>query len=331
MTKRIVFLFILELFGAVTFGQSADLIAAQDEANTYVTSSGLRQDPKNNVIKDDHNTIHIFLFEDGNSLIKSFPTTATEKSKFQVHLYVRATNKDNYLVEYIGSFNPSFNVQGTNPNPIGAADAANASIPVPPQRIDFAVAGPFTGNLVINVKHLVDGNYNGLVSSTIKIAKTIHASIGAGPIYTTLKNPSNYKTLALPNGENTLLADDNGGRALLGLFATFYPLGRNELLMPTWYERFGVVVGTGIVNGTNKFTDAFVGAQYDFAIGGSLIAGLHYGKVERVSGIDYKNFVFGQTSYPFTGSIDDRTYTTWKPGFFVGIQVDSRVFSQIFK
>ncbi len=327
MRKYLLTLLLFTYISNKGFCQSADFVAAQALANTFISSSHYKVDSKHNIITDASNTIHIFLFEDGNLLVKGFPTTATEKSKFQVHLYVRSSNADNYMVDYVGKYDPAFNIQGTNPNVIAAAGPA---APPTPQRIDFAVAGPFTGNVIITLKHFTGGVYNAIVSSTIKIAKTIYASIGSGILYTTLKNPANIKTLTLPNGDTTLVADDYRGRALLTVMATFYPWGRNDLLLPSWSlkDRFGIAVGTSIATGTGHFSDAFFGAQYDFAIGGSIVAGLHYGRVQRVSGIDLKDFTFGETK--FTGDLEAKKYMSWEPGFFIGVQIDTRIFNQLF-
>lgn len=327
MKKGIVLLFLLFSF-IVSFSQSAEFVAAQAAANAYIRSSNLRLDNDRNVVTDGTGTIHIFLYEDGNLLVKGIPTTATEKDKFQVHLYVKSNNADNYLVEYTGKYEPSFNVQGTNPSALGVA---GNGVVLPPQRIDFAIAGPYTGTLTITLKHLSGGNYNALLSSTIKIAKTIHVSIGAGPVYTSLKNPSGIKTVILANGGNTLVADDYNGRALLAVMATFYPFGKNDLMLPSWSlkDRFGILLGTAIANGTSQFSDAFFGLQYDFAIGGSIVGGLHYGRVQKVSGVNLNDFSFGTTE--FQGDIETKKYMRWDLGFFIGVQVDSRVFGQIFK
>jgi hypothetical protein len=327
MKPRFLNFFSLLFISLTGYCQNVDFIAAQNLANTYISSSNFTIDSKYNVITDANGVIHIFIFEDGNLLIQGFPTTATQKSKFQVHLYVKSSNADSYLVDYIGNYIPSFNVQGTNGNVIASAGPGASP---PPQRIDFAVAGPFTGNLVITLKHLTNGNYNTLVSATIKIAKTIYASIGTGAVFTTLENPTNIKTLSLPSGDTTLNADDKNGRALLTIMATFYPWGRNDLLLPSWQfkDRFGIVVGTSIANGTSHFSDMFFGGQYDFAIGGSIVTGLHYGRVQKISGIDLKHFSFGTSK--FTGDLESKKYMTWLPGFFLGLQIDSRIFSQLF-
>jgi len=174
------------------------------------------------------------------------------------------------------------------------------------------------------------GAYTTITTTTIKIAKTIHASIGAALLYTSLKNPSNIHKSALPDGQETLVADDVNGRGMLGIMATFYPWGRNNLLMPSWgfKDRFGIVAGTSVGAGNSNFSNALVGVQYDFSIGGSFLVGLHYGRRQRISGVNYKDFKFGETV--FTGDIDEKKYSSWDPGIFFGIQIDSRIFSQIF-
>lgn len=308
--------------------QKDEFIAAQKMAAADILNFQCTYLPNRNVYVSRGDVIHIFMFEDGNLLLAGYPSTATEKSKYVLHLYVSVSNDDLYLLEYTGSFSPVLGIQNSNSALIGAGTPAPKV-----QRVDFAVLGPFTNNLIMTLKRSpkLAINYNTLTSTTIQISKTIHASIGTGLIYTTLKNPSNLRSLTLPNGNNTLIADDNKGRGMLTVLATYYPWGRNSLLLPSWgfKDRFGVIVGTSLAAGVSNFSNAYLGGQYDFSIGGSIIAGFHYGKRQKISGVDYKTFSFGETE--FTGNLDSKKYTAWDGGLFVGVQVDSRIFTQLFK
>jgi hypothetical protein len=278
-----------------------------------------------NIYESKDGTIHIFVFEDGNLLVAGYPTTATEKNKYQVHLYRRTGNDNIYLLEYAGVYSPAFNIQNENA-------VTNAAVAI--ERMDFAILGPFTNNLQLTVKSRPNKpgtSFNILSTTTIQIAKTIHASIGTGLIYTNLKNPSNIKQVPLPSSnDSTLIADDIHGKGLITLLATFYPWGRNTLMMPSnrFKDRFGVILGTAIAASSSNFRDIFFGGQYDFSIGGSIVGGVHYGRRQKISNLDYKDFKFGETK--FAGNLNDRTYMDWDFGFFFGVQVDNRIFSQLF-
>lgn len=322
--KQFFFIVLVCLGSQLSFSQSTAFIAAQAAANNFRTAQGFSYIPSRNIYTDKDHVIHIFIFEDGNLLLGGYPTTATERDKFQVHLFVTTGNNDKYLLEYAGTFAPTLNIQ--NENPLKAAAPA-----ITPVQVDFAILGPFTNTLQVTLKRQKDGNFNTISSTTISIAKTIHVSIGAGLLYTNLKNPKNIKTHVLQNGDTTLIADDINGRGMLTLFATFYPGGRPNLLIPShkFRDHFGVLVGTAINAGASSFQDLFLGGQYDFSAGGSIVAGAHYGRRLKIVDVSYRNFIFGESK--FTGSLEEKEYMKWDLGFFVGIQVDNRIFAQLFK
>lgn len=303
-------------------GQSKEFQEAQTAATNYKNLLGYQYDAKRNIFIDQNHVIHIFLFEDGNLLLGGYPTTATEKDKFQVHLFVQSTNNATYLLSYTGSFTPSLNIENGN---------FTASLSPAPVPVHFAILGPFTNTLQLTLKRDDSGTYNTVASTTITIAKTIHVSIGSGLLYSTLKNPNNIKIHVLENGDTTLLADDNDGRGMLTLFATFYPGGRANLFIPSkkFLDHFGITVGTAINSGTASFRDMFLGGQYDFSAGGSFVLGMHYGRRQTIQDVDYKEFEFGKSK--FSGDLEVKKMQKWDLGFFIGIQVDSRIFSQLFK
>ncbi|MFH6991758.1 hypothetical protein [Flavobacterium sp. FlaQc-48] len=314
--------------------QSAEFQAAQIAANAYVSSHGLEYQPKRNVFTGHNdNVIHIFMFEDGNLLLAGYPTVATEKSKFQLHLFVQNTNASTFLLEYTGSYSPILNIQNGNSSPAPMPAAGAVPPPIVISQLDFAILGPFTNTLVFTLKERASpgDSYNTLVSTTIQISKTFYASIGSGIVYTSLKDPSNIRKIPLGATDSTLVADNTKGRSLLTLMATFYPWGRNNLMMPEWNlkDRFGIVVGTTIGSDTSSFKNLLLGAQYDFSIGGSFIAGLHYGQRQKIIGVDYKDFKFGESK--FEGDLESKKYTQGDLGLFFGVAIDSRIFSQIFK
>lgn len=326
MIKKSAFFIGFILFSLISFSQSENYQAAKDQATKYKNANGLSWDKKRNALFDKKTgVIHIFLFEDGNTLLTGFPTTATEKDKFQVHLYLDDTSNSLYLLEVIGNYAPSFDIKNSADKALSLAQGT-----VTIKSMDFSVIGPFTDNLQLNLKELKNGSYDTKINATIKISKTTYASIGSGIIYSSLKDPSNIRKLPLPNGDTSLIADNASGQGLLTIMATYYPWGRNNLLLPgfNFKDRLGIVVGTTIGSGTTTFKNAQLGLQWDFAIGGSIVGGLNFGKQQKIQGVDYRTFKFGET--PFKGNLEERKYQDWGTGFFIGVQVDSRIFSQLF-
>lgn len=317
------------LIAFFTYAQSEVYQAAQIEANNYVKKSKLVKDEKRNAFFDcNGGVIHIFLFEDGNTLLTGFPTTATEKDRFQVHLYMNDTNMNDYLLEAIGNYSPSFEFKNSS-------DASNFQYnkdnPIKIKSMDFSCIGPFTDNLQLNLKEKEGTNYQTKINATIKISKTKYASIGSGIIYSGLKNPSNIRKLPLANGDTSLIADDPKGQGYLTVMATYYPWGRNSLLLPRFFnvkDKLGIVVGTTIGSGTANFKNAQLGLQWDFVIGGSVIGGANFGKQQKILGVNYKSFKFGET--PFEGNLEEKKYQDWGVSYFIGVQVDSRIFNQLF-
>jgi hypothetical protein len=326
--KKYLLLILACLITISSFTQSANYIAARTQALTDLAAMGnnCHYNSSRNIYIDNNAVIHIFIFEDGNLLLAGYPTTATEKNKYQIHLYLSSSNTDTYLLDYSGSYAPVLNIENSGTNALVRTLIINS--------IDFSVIGPFTNNLQLTIKRKPSGStdYNTLTTTTIQISKTIHVSIGSGLIYTTLKNPSNIRKLPLgTSGDNTLIADDLHGRGLLTLFATYYPCGRNSLMIPEWNfkDRFGIIVGTSIAAGPSNFKDLFLGISYDFSIGGSIVIGGHYGRRQKILDVDYKKFKFGETQ--FVGDLEQKKYMGWDIGLFFGVQVDSRIFKQLFK
>lgn len=299
-------------------------LACQD-AEVYINDNGIHWDRKRNALLDKNGIIHIFLFENGNTIKTGFPTTATENEKYQVHLYKREGNDNTYKLEISGSYLPSFNIQN-GANVEVNLEVAKQSV----KKNDFSIVGPFTDNFTIILK---EGS-EAIVSTNIKVSRTIHASIGSGIIYSFLKDPSNIRTLPMPNGDTTLLADNPNGQAYLTICATYYPWGRNSLFMTSrlldMRSRLGIVVGTSIGSSSSNFKNFQLGLQYDFAIGGSFIIGGNLGKQQRIQNINYKDFEFGETVFT-GGNLDARMYSSWTIRPFIGIQVDSRIFGQLFR
>src|SRR3954454_4239191 len=148
MKKKLITLIYTLVYMNTAFTQSSNFIQAQDSATKYILENHLKDQHNSYVDRD--NVIHIFIFENGNLLIKGYPTTATEKNKFQLHLFASNSNTDVYLLEYVGSYTPIFTLQ----NSIVSSRGGPAKI----VRTDFAILGPFTNTLTLTLKHKIEGS-----------------------------------------------------------------------------------------------------------------------------------------------------------------------------
>lgn len=325
-TKTITY--ILILIGLILF---APQIKAQSnenynkalaEATTFIKSKNLEHISSRNIYVDKQNVIHIFMYESGQLLLSGYPTTATEKNKFQIHLFVTDLNQFDYKFGASGSYVFSLNIDKST-------EKLNSSI----ERVDMEIVGPFTGTAIFDVKKIEKADRSKIQTistSNITIAKTIHASIGTGFFFSTLKDPTNIKGYRLHSGDSTLLADNANGYSTLAVMATLYPWGRNNYFIGDrgFKDRLGIVVGTNIASDAKNFKNFLLGLQYDFSIGGSLIFGLDIAKRQKIADLKYNDFVFGETK--FTGIVEDRLYKKVGVGFFFGVQIDSRIFSKLF-
>lgn len=309
-----------------SFSETEIEIAAQEKVNEILITDGLIND---NGVWIKNNIVHLFIDQTGKLYGNGIPTVATEDQYFQVHLlYAKSdVNKYVYRFSYSGTYTPTFNIYGTPSVEEGTEGTSGGEDRLPViGRLDYAVIGKFTSQFNIQ---LIRENTTGerslttLLNSTIPIAKKYHVSITTGLVATFLKNPQNIRTSTLPDGNTTLIADDPNSRGMLTLMAIFYPKPRyfihdNKGFMNK--ESFGIAVGTRIDR--DQIENLFVGLQSDFARGGSVIAGIHYGRQNAVAG--YDDFEFGKDIY--TGPpIENNIIQQWKANFFIGINLDLRV------
>lgn len=308
----------------MAYGQSLRGAAEQTVRN-YVADNenGIKEDPKRNIfINKKTNTIHLFMLGDGGLLLKGYPTMATDKDLFELHILTQDSDTGSYSFEAEGEYRPTLNI-----NTKIASEMVN-SIKV--KGLNFPRVGPYTTQVVFTVKR--DDKIPPLATHTISIANSIHASIGSGFVYSTLKNPTNIRAVPLINSskDSTLIADNATGKVTLTLMATLYPWGRNSLMMPSWRfrDRAGIVIGTTIASSTKNFQNLYLGLQYDFAIGGSVVVGADIASRQRILGVDYHDFTFGESK--FTGKLPNKLYTSVGVGFFFGVQVDSRILAKLF-
>ena len=223
-------------------------------------------------------------------------------------------------------FKPSFQIDDTSkdiavPNSTGDPEVKTVN------EWDFGIEGPFTGEASIKIFKVSDAEP--IVDRKITIAKLYHVSISTGFLATTLRNPTSIQKMAVPNGapgDSTLVADDPAARGLVSIMAVYYPKGRSFLFPPSGdifsAERIGILVGAQL---NDKLQENFLaGLSFDFARGGSVAFGAHFGRRNYVAG--YEKFKFKEDL--ITGDLIVKK--EWQLGFFFGVVVDTRVALKLF-
>ena len=309
-----------------TYNQYRDYVLKEYNFKKYYDSQ------KNLFLKD--NIVHIFIDEHGNLIETGIPTTAIEKYSYKLHLLTNTATVETTSFEYSyrGEFKPTLNIQNETLNEQSRETNATEKDNDKDKSAEiieysYAVIGPFTTDFSISLKKK-STTETVILDRTINIAKTYHVTISTGLFMTTLQNPTNIKAATNSNGEATLVANDKNTRGLVSLNAVFYPKGRSFLFPPSGGvfspERFGVLIGTQLDK--NQFENFLGGIQFDFARGGSVALGVHYGRKNSIAG--YDNFDFGHEK--FDGDINTDIVKEWDVGFFIGANLDLRIFGQLF-
>ncbi len=283
------------------------------------------------------NTVHIFIDQNGNLIYTGIPTTAKETFLYQVHLLVAkgTTGTVKFKFTSEGKFAPKFNIQKTSEDvtKLNAQEEEEELTPII-EEIEMAKIGPFTDNFTIKLDKIVTGPDGKPVTETllnnkIDVAKLFHVSISTGLLATTLRNPQSVEKMALPGGtDSTLIADDPNARGVVTIMATFYPKGRSFLFAPSGGvfdpTRFGIQVGAQFNDKLSE--NFFLGLSHDFARGGCISYGAHFGR---------RNYVAGRRDFNFGKDVFDlptlEVKREWALGFYFGVVIDTRVALELFK
>jgi len=312
------------------------------DASNFIKDHNLlpksRYDERSNVYRKG-NTVIIYLDADGHLLGAGLPTTAVRNFKYAVRLIKRKSDQrfTYNLIQPAGSLTDVFNIQfpqAINPIPQTASPSGLTQPQAPGKELEvlqFAVIGPFEDDFKLSLMKTDVSNPDStkdLINQTVKVAKLYYVSIQAGLVASFLKSPQNISKTSLPSGDSTLTADDPTTRGLFTVMAVFYPMGRSFLFPPTGSifgpERFGIIVGTRLDK--DQFTNFFGGVQFDFARGGSISLGAHYGRRSYIEG--YRSFKFGRDV--FNGNLDNRVRQEWNISPFIGVNIDVRILNFLF-
>src|SRR6185436_13909779 len=94
---------------------------------------------------------------------------------------------------------------------------------------------------------------------------------------------------------------------------------------PTWsLTRIFPTIGVTLDNTFNE--NFFGGFVYEFARGGSFVAGIHYGRIRKLAD---KEFELNTT--PYFGTTENiRLNNVYRSAFFFGVNVDTRILNTLF-
>lgn len=289
-----------------------------------------------NALVDKNDIIHLYMDVWGKFYGPGIPTAATQDNRFQIHILLAGNQAQEYSFNalYTGEYKPELlSIFDTSKESVADATSGGQEDILNINQWHGAIKGPYTNKFEVEItKEKIEdsGKSEKIVDATIRIAKLYHVSISTGLLYSSLRNPQNIETATLANGETTLIADDPKHRGILTIMATYYPWGRSFLFPPEGrffsfhHSRFGIQVGTQLDNNISE--NFFLGLSNDFARGGSLSVGIHYGR---------RNYVAGKPGFDFGKDVFDlpdlNVNQDWGLGFYFGVVIDTRVAIELIK
>ncbi|MCP4155537.1 MAG: hypothetical protein GY757_47880 [bacterium] len=186
-----------------------------------------------------------------------------------------------------------------------------------------------------------------LATHVIKMSKVYHGSFDIGMLRSGLKNPTYEHIASAGDSEAKVVKMSEGGnRGVMTAMATFYTspvvllgklllgkkvlkyklTGRSYLNDHKLLERIYPAIGIGLSD--KALENLFFGLNWEFARGGSVFAGVHYGKV-NVFEVD-EEFEFGETVVT-EAEFSLKQNTRWKAAFAVGVNLDIMIVKNLFK
>lgn len=298
---------------------------------------------------------HIFLDQYGNNIFTTIPQGVSNR-QYIIHIfYLLDSSSPNDIIYSVNQLEGEFQdaLVFNNANQLGTVDfhSAKEASAVWAHR-EFLLSTSTTDikfEVVRTSPKVDDPNQADNVTVktySIKMSKLYHGSFDVGLISTSLENPG-FQLLASANDPNTKVVKKTGGgrRGVVTAMASFYasPIvilesllglkqypsykltGRNFLDDHAIYERIYPTVGVGFTDKTLE--NLFYGFNWEFARGGALFVGWHYGKVNTYDGGD--GFTYEQT--PVTDAeFALKQNTVWKTGFAVGLKLDIMIIRNLF-
>ncbi|MCK5116470.1 MAG: hypothetical protein KAR44_07695 [Candidatus Aegiribacteria sp.] len=181
-----------------------------------------------------------------------------------------------------------------------------------------------------------------VASRSIHMTPTYHGSLDIGLVNSTLSDPE-YSLVMQTDSVGLLRISDDGNRGMVTVMATMYSspviwiqslfdkeipayklYGRNFLDDHKWYQRFYPTVGLEL--GSSAMESFFMGLNFEFARGGNLFGGIHYGKVSRMNLPE--GFIEGQTPMSeeeFNLLLEEE----WDIGMAFGLTLDLKILTNL--
>lgn len=318
-----------------------------------------------NKIKGDETSgedyVHIFLDQNGNSLINSIPV-GTSMAKYVVHVIYLVPKGNPMAVAYTavqgdadieegvvirgeGSLQNGFKLQMGEKSADIEVEWAHTETVFTPSAFDIPFDVVRTG-FEINNGTLSVSRPTTVAARKIKIKKMYHGSIDVGILSTNVENPSFSLTASASDPAVMVVKkSDTGSRVLASAMYTFYlsPVillekifapstvrnykleGRSFADDHRLYERIYPAAGIGLSD--RLLDNIFVGFKWEFIKGGSFFLGYNWSKVNTIDVPD--DFVFGETAMT-QPAYDLKTDTKWRDGLCFGLNLDVRIIKNIF-
>lgn len=197
-------------------------------------------------------------------------------------------------------------------------------------RFDF---GPYTSDKVIfNIKD----NGASIATHNTRINDLYNVFVGASFISSNLEDPD-FTVVPLSDSTNTIQSINGGSRTIATANITWYwwpslrrwftgdnvARGRDILKEPNLLERINPTFGVALSE--KVFENFFVGGSFEFARGGCIVLGGHYGGRTRL--LD-RDFIPGESAFAGQDS-DIRTEKLNDWGFFFGVTLDTRLITAL--
>ncbi len=286
-----------------------------------------------------------FFFDENGILLGPAPVNIDADDFIDLYIAVPETLVGNYSLEMVGDYNASdLSIRPYTPIVLGAAHSTGT-----PPSVKYVYIhrtfGPFTSDKAqIKIYGKDKDDKKSLLNPPVevKINKLYNVGIGASFVSTTLANPD-FDVFPISGTTDNTIRKVNDGKRTMATFNVIYywkptvewitgklkgsshiTRGRDVLKEATFWERLNPIFGVALSNKWDE--NFFLGGNFEFARGGSISAGWHYGKVQSL--VDNK-FKLGQDV--FTGTKDDIKLTnSWKWSSFIGLTVDTRIFNALF-
>lgn len=284
-----------------------------------------------------------FFFDQNGLLIGPAPVNIDADDYIEIYVAVPESELASYSIEMVGDYSPSdLSIRPHDAITEGVAHGTGEA----DEKYTYVhqIFGPFTSDrATIKIYGKDDDGDDAILKQMdTKINKLYNVGIGASFVSTALANPD-FDVFPISGTTDNTIRKVNDGKRTMATFNIIYywkptvewitgklkgsshiTRGRDILKEATFWERLNPTFGVALSNKWDE--NFFLGGNFEFARGGSISAGWHYGKVQSL--VDNK---FKLDQDVFTGTKDDIKLTnSWRWSTFIGVTVDTRIFNALF-